>query len=62
MSPIKEEFVVLKAKIVSEIKPVLTPEQIETLKERKAKGAEKREKRMEKKRSKLDSWIESHSE
>ncbi len=62
MSPIKEEFVVLKAKIVSEIKPVLTPEQVETLKERKAKGKEKRKERMEKKRSKLDSWIESHSE
>ncbi|MCP4346476.1 MAG: Spy/CpxP family protein refolding chaperone [Desulfobacterales bacterium] len=59
-SSIKEELVVLKAKIFSEIKPVLTPEQIETLEERKAKHAEKRKKHMDKRFSKLDSWIESH--
>ena len=62
ISPIKEELVVLRAKIISEIKPVLTPEQIETLKERKAERAEKWKGRKGNKRSKLDSWIESHSE
>jgi len=39
-------MVVLRAKIFSEIRPILTPEQLEQLKERRAEKVEKMKARM----------------
>lgn len=61
VTPIKEEFVVLRAKIFSELKSVLTTEQIKVLKERKAKRGENKKERMEEMWSGFDAWLESQT-
>ncbi|QTA90467.1 Spy/CpxP family protein refolding chaperone [Desulfonema magnum] len=59
---LQEDFFVLRAKIFSEIKPLLTPEQLELLKQKKAEMTEKMKARMNFRHSKFDAWLESHGE
>lgn len=56
-SAAKEEMVVLRAKILSEIKPLLTPEQIAKMKERKERMKDRRECRD----SMAEDWIEDNT-
>jgi Spy/CpxP family protein refolding chaperone len=49
------------AKLVAELKGILTPEQKEALEEHRAARHEKRKGRMENRPSFLDDWIETHS-
>lgn len=51
-SSIREEMFVLRAKMMTEMRAVLTPEQKELLKERRAQRAEKMKHR-------LDTWLEN---
>jgi len=59
---VKEELAVMGAKVFAEIKPLLTAEQLNLLKTRKAEMAEKMKSHAASKRSKLETWIESHIE
>ncbi|MDH3775185.1 MAG: Spy/CpxP family protein refolding chaperone, partial [Deltaproteobacteria bacterium] len=54
-APIKEELLVLGAKMKAEMKTVLTPEQLQLLEERKAE-------RIERFRDRLDSRFENHKD
>jgi Spy/CpxP family protein refolding chaperone len=54
-APIKEELLVMGAKMMSEMKTVLTPEQLQLLEERKAE-------RIEEIRGRFDRWFENHKE
>lgn len=56
-----EEMAVHGAKLVAELKGILTPEQKESLEERRAARLGKRKGRMENRISFLDEWIETHS-
>ncbi|MDM8551003.1 Spy/CpxP family protein refolding chaperone [Desulfobacterales bacterium HSG2] len=53
----QEELVVLMAKIFSEIRPVLTPEQIASLEERRAGRAERMKEWIKFRRSMFDRWL-----
>lgn len=55
-----EELAVLAAKAVSELRPVLTPEQIEQVKQKRSEIKEKMKERTASRRSKIDKWLESH--
>ncbi len=54
-APIKEDLLVMGAKMMTEMKAVLTPEQLQLLEERKAQ-------RIERLRDRLDSQIENHKD
>ena len=54
-APIKEDLLVMGAKMKSELKKVLTTEQLQLLEEGKAR-------RMERMRERLDSWYENHKD
>lgn len=54
-APIKEDLLVMGAKMKIELKKVLTTEQLQLLQERKAR-------RMERMRDRLDSWFENHKD
>jgi Spy/CpxP family protein refolding chaperone len=54
-APIKEDLLVMGAKMKAELKTVLTPEQLQLLEERKAQ-------RMKRFRDRLDSRIENHKD
>jgi Spy/CpxP family protein refolding chaperone len=54
-APIKEELLVMRAKMMAEMKTVLTPEQLQLLEERKAE-------RIERFRDRLDSRFENHKD
>ena len=54
-APIKEELLVLGAKMKAEMKTVLTLEQLQLLEERKAQ-------RIEEIRGRFDRWFENHKE
>jgi len=56
-----EEMAVHGAKLVAELKGILTAEQKESLEEHRAAWQGKREGRMEKRISFLDEWIDTHS-
>ena len=56
-----EEMAVHGAKLVAELKGILTPEQKASLEEHKAARHEKRKGRMENRTSFLDEWIDVHS-
>ena len=56
-----EEMAVHGAKLVAELKGILTPEQKETLEELRAARQEKRKGRRGNRVSLLDEWIETHS-
>ncbi|HHC24666.1 MAG TPA: periplasmic heavy metal sensor [Desulfobacterales bacterium] len=62
VASVMEEGAVLKAKIVAEVKPILTPEQIALMKERRAKRTEKMKERREFKRSMHENWLQTESE
>ena len=57
-----EEMAVHVAKLVAELKGILTPEQRAALEEFRAARHEKHKGRMENRTSSLDEWIETHSE
>lgn len=57
-----EEGAVLKAKIIAEVKPILTPEQIALLKERRAKKTEKMKEHKASKHSMLENWLKAEHE
>lgn len=57
-----EEMAVHGAKLVAELKGILTPEQKESLEEHRAARHEKRNGRMGNRVSFLDEWIETHSQ
>jgi Spy/CpxP family protein refolding chaperone len=57
----EEELAVVRARVVSQIKQVLTPEQKEMLKETKMAMKERITSRLETARAMVDSWIEAHS-
>ena len=57
-----EEMAVHGAKLVAELKGILTPEQKESLEEHRAARHGKREGRMENRTSFLDEWIETNSQ
>jgi Spy/CpxP family protein refolding chaperone len=57
-----EEFAVLKARISSEIRPILTAEQIQQIEDQKAEKKERMKTRKEEMRSRFDEWLEDHSE
>ena len=54
-APIKEELLVMGAKMKAEMKTVLTPEQLQLLEERKAE-------RIGEIRSRFDRWFENHKD
>ncbi len=54
-SALREDMFVLRAKMMAELRAVLTPEQLELLKERKAK-------RLERKKKRFGAWTEKISE
>ena len=54
-APIKEELLVMGAKMKAEMKTVLTPEQLQLLEERKAE-------RIEEIRGRFDRWFENHKD
>ena len=54
-APIKEELLVMGAKMKAEMKTVLTPEQLQLLEERKAE-------RIEEMRGRFDRWFENHKD
>lgn len=56
-----EEMAVHAARVVAELRGILTPEQKATLDELKAERHERREGRREHRASFLDEWIEMHS-
>ena len=57
-----EEMAVHGAKLVAELKGILTPEQKESLEEQRAARHEKRKGRKGNRVSFLDEWIETHSQ
>ncbi len=57
-----EEMAVHGAKLVAELKGILTPEQKESLEEHRAARHEKRNGRMGNRVSFLDEWVETHSQ
>ncbi len=61
-SAVKEDMLVLKRKVFSEINTVLEPEQLEELREMKAKRREKMRERCDNKdkKSRMDKWLEKH--
>ncbi|NIV92360.1 hypothetical protein GWN42_06035, partial [candidate division KSB1 bacterium] len=54
-APIKEELLVMGAKMMAEMKAVLTPEQLQLLEERKAE-------RFEEMKNRFDRWFENHKD
>jgi Spy/CpxP family protein refolding chaperone len=62
MSAVKEELTVLRARVASEIRPVLTAEQIEILKQKKEKRGEKIKARHERKKAKMEAWLEEYAQ
>ena len=54
-APIKEELLVMGAKMMAEMKTVLTPEQLQLLEESKAR-------RIEEIRGRFDRWFEEHKD
>lgn len=58
-SAVREDMLVLKRKVFSEIKTVLEPEQLEELKERRANRREKMRERCDNKdkKSRMDKWL-----
>jgi protein CpxP len=59
---LQEEAAVIRAKIFSEIRPLLTPEQLALISQRKAELFEKIKDRMAFGQSVFDAWLESYSE
>ena len=55
ISSMEEELFVLRAKMMTELRAVLNPEQIELLRERRAQ-------RTEKMRNRLETWLQNRSE
>jgi protein CpxP len=62
LAPLKEEMAVLRAKIASEIRPILTPDQIALFEERRAEKKERMKERIEAGCSRLDAWLESQTD
>jgi len=54
-----EELAVLGAKAVSELKPILTPVQLELLKQKQAEMKAKMKDRTAFRRSKIDNWLKT---
>jgi len=54
-APIKEELLVMRAKMMAEMKTVLTPEQLQLLEERKVE-------KIEEMRGRFDRWFEDHKD
>ncbi|OQY59423.1 MAG: hypothetical protein B6245_06775 [Desulfobacteraceae bacterium 4572_88] len=61
LAPLKEEMAVLKAKVASEIRPILAPEQIALFEERRAEKKEMMKERIESRCSRMDAWLESNT-
>lgn len=62
VSPIREELAVLRAKFMAELKPVLTPDQLKVLKEKRAKFSEKMKERMQFRQKMMDAWLQPSTE
>ena len=62
VAPTVQDMVVLKAKVMYEIRGVLTPEQIKMLEERRAEMKGKMEKRKEFRKTFLDTWLQMPTE
>lgn len=62
LAPLKEDMAVLRARVASEIRPILTPEQIALLEEKRAEMRGRMKERIEAGCSRLDTWIESHTD
>lgn len=54
----KEEMIVLRAKIINELRPILTSDQISQLKARKSRKSGKMKLHFEKKWSRFESWLD----
>jgi Spy/CpxP family protein refolding chaperone len=57
-----EELAVLRAEICRDVKQILTPEQLETFRQWKEEMKGKLQKRMEKMQSRMDNWIDAHTQ
>lgn len=57
----QEEMAVHRAKVMSEVRKVLTPEQISQIEAKKAGFGDKFEKRRQKHMERMDKWIEKHA-
>ncbi len=55
-----EELAVLGAKAVSELRPILTPAQLEQVKQKQSEMKAKMKEHTASRRSKIDKWLESH--
>ena len=58
LSSQKEEMIVLRAKIMNELRTILTPDQVSQLKARKEKKSDKMKLHFEKKWSRFESWLD----
>lgn len=59
LSSIMEELVVLRAKIMAELKPVLTADQLKVLEEKRAEASEKMKERRQLRQTMMDVWLQS---
>ncbi|MBW2011748.1 MAG: Spy/CpxP family protein refolding chaperone [Deltaproteobacteria bacterium] len=62
VSSIMEEMVVLRAKLMAELKPVLTADQLKVLEEKRAESPEKRQKRRQFYQTMMDAWLQPSTE
>lgn len=62
VSSIMENLVVLRAKFMAELKPVLTSDQLKVLKEKRAEASEKMKERRQLKQTMMDAWLQPPTE
>jgi hypothetical protein len=62
ISPLLEEAIVLKAKLMAEIKPVLNPDQLALLKQRRSEHPERMKKKMQFRECMVDTWLQMDTE
>ncbi len=62
ISPLLEEGMVLKAKLMAELRPVLSPDQLELLKQKKAEHSGRMKKDMHFRESMMDTWLQMGTE
>jgi Spy/CpxP family protein refolding chaperone len=62
VSPIREELAVLRARFMAELKPVLTPDQLKMLKEKRAKFSGKMKERRQFRQKMMDTWLQPSTE
>ena len=60
--PLLEDAMVLRAKLMAELRSVLNPDQLEVLKQRKSEHSERIEKDMQFRESMIDTWLQMDTE